>query len=192
MEVLNQTFFSRSGKFNFGPSTVTSSHQHLGGPRANLSSLFPVFFIRPLSRFPVISSLVMAQRRDEIFSPRRSTCRNVPVKYSRGFMAVFQSIIEVYPGWKIKRHPSWPRTSACQSIDARRISLALPFSIFSILAHTLLSRPFIFDAVAKFRSGFLVAFLFDLSVFSFFIFSLADSSLGRGSEWKGNVEEISL
>lgn len=133
------------------------------------------------------------------FSPptRRSTCRNVPVKYSRGFMAAFQSIIGVYLGWKIKRHPSWPRTSACQSIDARLVSRPhslFPFFIFSILVYTLVS-PFYFRRHgSKFRSGLLVALLlFLISPFSpaFYFFSLA-GSLGRGSEWKGNVEEISL
>lgn len=131
------------------------------------------------------------------FSPptRRSTCRNVPVKYSRGFMAAFQSIIGVYP-WKIKRHPSWPRTSACQSIDARRVSRSLSrflFFIFSILVHTLSSRPFIFDVVA-FHSGFLVApLLFLISLSShffhifFFFFRQPWERLGMERERRGDI-----
>lgn len=66
-EALNQTLFSRTDKFNFGASTVTSSRQHLDGwPESEPFSFFPVFFIRPypptaLSRFPAISSsLAMA------------------------------------------------------------------------------------------------------------------------------------
>lgn len=141
-EALNQTF-PGSGKFNFGASTVTSSHQHVGtarrgaatGPRASLSSSFPSRLLHPasipLSPLSRSHSPVMAQRPAMKFSPptRRSTCRNVPVKYSRGFMAAFQSIIGVYL-WKIKRHPSWPRTSACQSIDTRCRAASLFFSFF--------------------------------------------------------------
>lgn len=126
---------------------------------------------------------------------RRSTCRNVPVKYSRGFMAAFQSIIGVYPGWKIKRHPSWPRTSACQSIDARRVSrsLTLPLSSFlsSLFWRTLSSRPFIFDAVARnfaLVSWSLYTPLFDLSIFSpspfFKFFFSSPTALGEARNGK--------
>lgn len=194
---LNQTF-SRSGKFNFGAShrNIFPPTPSAAGPRASLSPFFPSSSSNriPLP-LPLASHLLpLSWWRNAAmkFSPptRRSTCRNVPVKYSRGFMAAFQSIIGVYP-WKIKRHPSWPRTSACQSIDARRVSRSLSrflFFIFSILVHTLSSRPFIFDVVA-FHSGFLVAPLlfFDLFIFSFFsyFFFLFQTALGEARNGKG-------
>lgn len=114
------------------------------------------------------------------FSPsnRRSTCRNVPVKYSRGFMAAFQSIIGVYP-WKIKRHPSWPRTSAYQSIDARAVSFFL-FFISSILMHTLVSSFYFRRRGISLWFPGCSALLFDLPIFSFFyIFFPFQTALGE-------------
>lgn len=121
---------------------------------------------------------------------RRSTCRNVPVKYSRGFMAAFQSIIGVYP-WKIKRHPSWPRTSACQSIDARRVSRSLSRFLFFYLlyfgAHSLVSS-FYFRrrGISLWFPGRSAPF-FDLFIFSFFsyFFFLFQTALGEARNGKG-------
>lgn len=200
---LNQTF-SRSGKFNFGASTVTSSRQHprrLAQERAFLlfsRLLHPTVSPLPLPLASHLLPLSWWRNAAMKFSPptRRSTCRNVPVKYSRGFMAAFQSIIGVYP-WKIKRHPSWPRTSACQSIDARRVSRSLSrflFFIFSILVHTLSRLVLLFSTSWHFtlvswslRSFFLISLSSHFFHIFFFFFRQPWERLGMERERRGDI-----
>lgn len=103
-------------------------------------------------------------------------------------MAAFQSIIGVYP-WKIKRHPSWPRTSACQSIDARRVSRSL--SLFLFFSHPPSSLFWRLSSFYFRRRGILLWFppagrsapLFDLPIFS--IFFLFQTALGEARNGKG-------
>lgn len=139
----------------------------------------------------------MAQRRDEIFSPYppfhlpERTCkvftriygrfsihnRGVPVENKAS------SIVATHVSVPINRRP--PRLS---------VSFTLPF--FYLLyfgAHTLSSRPFIFDVVA-FHSGFLVApLLFLISLSShffhifFFFFRQPWERLGMERERRGDI-----
>lgn len=169
-------------------------------------SSFPVFFIRPCPpaahpalSSPICSSLVMAQRRDEIFSPYppfhlpERTCKVFTRIYGRFSIHNRGVPVENKASSIVATHVSVP-INRCSA----RLPTSLSFFLFlsSLFWCTLSSRSFIFATVA-FHSGFLVAlllFLIPPSFLSFFYyspFSFSDS-LGRGSEWKGNVEEISL
>lgn len=71
--------------------------------------------------------------------------------------------------WKIKRHPSWPRTSAYQSIDVTGASLSLSLS-FYFGARSLLVLLFSTPSAFRFDFPILYTTLFDFFPLFFFLY----------------------
>lgn len=142
---------------------------------------------RPLFRFPVISSLVMAQRRDEIsplpppFHLPEHTCKVFTRIYGR-FSIHNRGVprVENKASSIVATHVSVPINRCPAHLTRSSFFLSSPFwRAYSLVSYFLFSTPWL--EISLWFPG-RSTFLFDLSVFSFFIFFPLADSLGRGME----------